>query len=343
MQDAEAPPAPTPTVWRVLWHDLPLLNYVFYAVAIAYAQVVNLDPRRDDLFLSFLFPLSVPVLVYVMRWRAAGAVPRRVAVVVLLGSLSVLGWIYFGARPDPLEPARLRLIYEVSAIANTVVLMVHAATQHRAWLWLFLGPVALYGVALENGGIILGYFEELEYNLYLGPLPAPVATMSGWITVTYLVTWVTWEIHRSAPALSRTVVGSAAVATAAALCLDLQIDPLATAVGFWTWNPQLPDSGIMGVPVLNFVAWASAVFPFGLFLFWRQIRLGLHPAELGDRIHRTWLWVRVPAILVAAALCFWPTMTILELGFDGPTWGILRSTLIEWGWMQPDITWAPGG
>ena len=47
-----------------MWNDVPLLNYAFYALMISYAEVVNLDPRRDDLFLSFLFPLTVPVVLY---------------------------------------------------------------------------------------------------------------------------------------------------------------------------------------------------------------------------------------------------------------------------------------
>ena len=72
MQDVETRLASRVTVWRTLWHDLPLLNYAFYAVTIAYAEVVNLDPRRDDLFPSFLFPLTVPVVVYALRWRHAG-------------------------------------------------------------------------------------------------------------------------------------------------------------------------------------------------------------------------------------------------------------------------------
>jgi hypothetical protein len=338
MQGLETLPRPRITVWRALWHDLPLLNYAFYAVAIAFAEVVNLNPRRDDLFLSFLFALAVPVLVYGMRWRHAGSAQKRAALGVVLVSLVLLALAFFVVEPYPLDTARLRWFYEIGAILNTIVLMAHAYKHHPAWLVLFLGPVALYGVMLENGGIVLGYFEELEYTLYLGPLPAPVATMSGWITVYYLVTWVTWQLQEAIPALGRTVAGSAAIAMTAALCLDLQIDPLATAVGFWTWNHQLPNSGIMGVPVLNFVAWASAVFSFGLFLFWRQIRLGLDPKQVADKVHCTWLLVRVPAILVVAALLFWSLMTLLELGVDGPTWQILRSTFIGWGWIQPDLS-----
>jgi hypothetical protein len=51
MQEAEAlEAAPRVTFWRELWNDVPLLNYAFYALMIGDAEVVNLEPRRDDLF-----------------------------------------------------------------------------------------------------------------------------------------------------------------------------------------------------------------------------------------------------------------------------------------------------
>ncbi len=329
-------------VLRALWLDLPLVNYAVYAVGIAWAEVVNLDPPRPELFWTFVFPLAVPLLVYALRWPKAAPVERLAA--ALLVGLVALVLLVTGtlATPQPIAATTLRRIYEASAILNTVLLGVHAWRRHRAWLGLFFGPAAAYGLLLENGGILLGYFSELDYALYLGPLPAPLATMSGWITVFYLVTWVTWELRARLPWLERSAVGSALVAMLAALALDLQIDPLATAVGFWTWHPALTP-GFLGVPWLNFAAWGAAVFPFALLLFWRQTRLQLTPEAIADGPHLAWLWLRVPLVLGLAALLFTATMLILEGGFGGPTYLILYTTLARWGLISPDVIWTPGG
>ena len=128
----------------------------------------------------------------------------------------------------------------------------------------------------------------------------------------------------------------------AALLLDLQIDPLATAVGFWRWHPQLAV-GFLGVPWLNFVAWGCAVFPFALFLFWRQNHLQLSPDQVAAAVHRSWLWLRVPLVLAFAAVLFCLTMAASEGGFRGPTYGILCATFSRWGVIPPDVVWTPGG
>jgi hypothetical protein len=69
--------------WRILWDDAPLANFILYAVAIAYAEIANLDSPRPDLFFSCLFPLLVPVAVYALRWGGASLCERRVSIVVV--------------------------------------------------------------------------------------------------------------------------------------------------------------------------------------------------------------------------------------------------------------------
>jgi len=64
--------------------------------------------------------------------------------------------------------------------------------------------------------------------------------MCGWVTVFYIITWVAWTVGREIAAIGQRPALMAVTATLAALLLDLQIDPLATAVGFWTWHPLLP-------------------------------------------------------------------------------------------------------
>ncbi|MEE8408722.1 MAG: carotenoid biosynthesis protein [Myxococcota bacterium] len=327
---------------RVLWADFPLVNFALYAVLIAHAEVANLIPPRPDLFISFLFPLSVPVLIYALRWRSASGTERAVALTVILGALALLAMTWFSGTRTPLEPERLRNLYEVSAIVNTMILLLHARVHGgRDMLMFFIGPAAAYGVLLENGGIILGYFSELHYRWYLGPLPAPLATMSGWVTVYYLVIWIAWTVRDLVPAVRRSVALSALTAMVAALLFDLQVDPLATAVGFWRWNEALP-TGPMNVPLLNFVAWGAAVLPFAWALFARQNAFGLSPVEVSAPVHRRWMWPRIFVVLAVAAVLFFGAMAIVDGGFDGPTYGILTATLVKWGVVPPDLVWTPG-
>ncbi len=328
-------------VARILWDDFPLLNYAFYALAIAHAEIANLPEPRLDLVPSVVFPLLVPLLIYGLRFGRATRRERIIGAVVALGVPLLVGLDVAIAMRTPFTIDRLRDIYEISAILNTVLLMVHAWGRGRHWVGFFMGPVALYGLLLENGGILLGFFDELNYTFYLWPLPAPLATMSGWITVFYLVTWLTWELRRLIPALGRTAVGSALTAMLAALLLDLQIDPLATAVGFWAWN-HLLEGELMGVPFLNFVAWGCAVFPFAWLQYRREGGLALGPGAICAPPHRRWILVRVPAVLALAAVLFLTCMMIYEGGLGGPTTQILRQAAVRFGLLQPEMIWHPG-
>ena len=307
---------------RIFWADLPLLNFAFLAVGITATECLSLSPPRSDLFWTCLFPLAVPAILYAFRWRRGDHFERILCLGVLFSSLTALALIFFAMRPNPIADSQLRLLYEYSSLANTALLGLHVWRRSSRLVVLFFAPVAAYGALLENGGIALGYFTELGYRLYLGPLPAPLATMTGWISVFYLVMSITWEFRRCVPQLERSALGSALVVTLCALCLDLQLDPLATAVGFWRWNDLLTNR-ILGVPVVNFIAWASAVLPFSFALFLLQTRHSIEPETLGDSENAHWLWRRIPLILAAAAVLFFGTMAVVEGGFSGPTFVIL--------------------
>jgi len=199
-------------------------------VAVGATECLSLSPPREDLYWTFVLPLAVPATLYVFRWRQADRLEHLLGMVVLLGSLSALALIFFAIKPNPIAVSQLRLLYEDSSLANTALMGLHAWRRSGRLAALFFAPAAAYGALLENGGILLRYFTEMDDRLYLGPFPAPLATMAGWITVFYMVMSATWEFQRCVPQLARSAFGSALVATACALCLDLQLDPLATAL-----------------------------------------------------------------------------------------------------------------
>ena len=311
-----------------LWSDIPLLTYVLYAAAIAHAELVNLDPPRPGYVWGLVFPLTVPAFIYLLRWRTAGAGERRLSLAILVTAplLTGLGW--WSGIHYPIAPENLRDIYEAGTIANLLVVLVHAAGLQRGLFWLLVGPVAFYGLLLENGGILLGFFAELNYRLYLGPLPAPLATMSGWVIVFYLVLWVNWEVRRLLPGFASRPFLAAGLAALAGLLLDLQVDPFATAIGLWYWNPLLQD-GFLGVPTLNFVAWFCAIYPFAWLLVRREQAEALAPLEIAQRRHRRWLLLRVPLVLALAAVMFCCSMLLIEGGISGPTFTILHDSAVS--------------
>ncbi len=308
---------------RALWRDLPLLNFSAYACLIAYAEIAYLDPPRLDYVPTFLFPLVVPAAVYALRFKTATRPERLLGLAVVFVPLLLVVTSLWLAPATPKTSDELRHLYEFSAFLNVALVLVHAGSEDRARVAWLLGPIALYGLLLENGGILLGFFSELHYLVYLGPLPAPVATMGGWVMVFYLVIWVTWQVQAHLPWVARSAALSAAVATIAGLLLDLQIDPIASAVGFWRWNALLPGA-VFGVPLANFVAWTCAIFPFAYAVFHRQAASGLAAGEVARPPHRRWLLWRVPAVLGGAAVLFLLLTLVVELGFAGPTFTILR-------------------
>ncbi|OPY15839.1 MAG: hypothetical protein A4E70_01623 [Syntrophus sp. PtaU1.Bin005] len=317
-------------IWRLCWKDLPLINFLFLAVSVSSAVRLNLSPPRDDLYWTFVFPLAVTAALCLARFRNVDHLERAFNLTILLGTSFILAAMYFAAKPKPMTTDELLCRYEFSALANAALIGVHAWRRSGRLAALFFGPVAAYGAVLENGGILLGYFTEVGYSMYLRPFPAPLATMAGWITVFYLVMSLTWEFRLCIPCLARSAIGSALVATACALCMDFQLDPLATAAGFWQWN-HLLTLRLLGVPLLNFVAWASAVFPFSLMILSLQTRQSIEPEVLGCAENLKRVWRRIPLALAASAVLFFASMAVFEGGFSGPTFAVLENTLRNYG------------
>ena len=80
----------------------------------------------------------------------------------------------------------------------------HLWKHQRSHVPLFFGVGLLYGAALENGGIVLGFFHETNLTqTMVKHFVAPVATMIGWSVVLAMATFVTWGLRRHLPWLRR--------------------------------------------------------------------------------------------------------------------------------------------
>lgn len=253
-------------VWlaAALWRDLPVWFLAYLGWSLCHFTLKSLDPPHPQFAWTALFPLTV---VTVFLWRVRGPVTRERFVRTVFLVFAPLALLVALPR-HPLTPEAAKLAFEISTGAWVGLLALHCAlTRPFTDFRLFFGIGAVYGLILENGGIILGFFREPGYVLHIPPFPGPVVTALGWVTVLYCATHV--AEHLPEPRGHRAPWKPALVATAVALALDLQLDPVATAAGWWVWDTTLiAFPGLMGVPIVNFTAWIGATLPFFYLLWW---------------------------------------------------------------------------
>jgi uncharacterized membrane protein len=307
---------------RELWRELPAWMFFIYGVLLLNTELTNFSPARRDLAHTVVFPLSVFALYQVVRFTH-GRATRRLLVTSLVLGLGLPTLIFFWHTPSPLAHDTLLRIYEWSNFAWAALLIAHLWRHQRTHVALFFGVGLLYGAVLENGGIVLGFFHETNLtDTMVRPFVAPVATMIGWSVVLAMATFITWGLRRRLPWLRRSAGLSALAVGLFATLLDLQIDPIATAVGCWVWHESLPG-WFHGVPLINFVAWLCALVPFGYVMFRVQERRGLADGAAWSRADLAALLAWAPAGLLVAALGFIGVTLGLE-GVHGPSWTLLN-------------------
>lgn len=320
--------------WRVireLWRHLPAW-FIFYIIAwTVFADIAFLKEPRYDYAAALVFPYTLFLIYYRARLRSLRECDPVKMFLVLLGAtggilaliIGLAGPVRLGADwPSHVDAFMLR--YEISNIAWAALLAGHCLA-FGGWrrLALFFGVAALYGMILESGGVAMGYFSEDHYHLYLPGFSAPVATMFGWSTVFYPCVFILEELRRGFPWLeARSFVLQGFFVAVIALCFDAVVDPFATAFGLWRWNPAYtPETShfILGVPLLNFVSWFSAVFSFGMVYFFFEVKKA---AWSGARRAAAML-ASLPLVLALAAAIEFASLAALE-GTGGPSWTILR-------------------
>lgn len=278
---------------------------------------------RYQFALTVFFPLAWIAVFLWLRWKHS----RRLAdgwrglsvYTIMLLALPVLIALFH--RPHPLDHDQLTALFEYSQFFWVGLFLVQIGwTRGIHGLVLFFGVTFVYGLVLENTGIIMHFFFEPSFRYYLGPLPAPLCTMLGWCVVFYVTVAIVQQLAQWVPWLQKGAGRRAFAATALALCMDAQLDPLASMSGvFWRWNELLPPA-FLGVPLINFAAWFGAFLPYTWLMFRVTDRTEWKPRE------QNWeLFVRIAlAAVLGGILCF-GIMAIWEGGLDGPTFQILEA------------------
>jgi len=310
---------------------LPIWFVYLSAVGLLHAALANYPEQgyanigipREHFIATLPFPLIWFTAYFVLRIRNSQRLRNPwkayVALAGLVVGLPVL--IAVGYQPHELDHSELSKLYEAAQFA-WVAAFVAQIVITKGWqtLLMFFGVTFVYGLMLENTGIVMRFFYEPSFALYLWFLPAPLCTMLGWSLVFYIVISITQRLTEWVPWLAEGLWRRVVVSTTLALCLDAQLDPLASMSGvFWRWNELLPPA-FFGVPFINFAAWFGAICSFSIFVF---RTLDRSDWSMG---RKNWeLFLRVPlACALAGTLCF-AVMAIAEGGFDGPSYRILQA------------------
>jgi len=336
---ASGPPVESEVPPLVSWHGLrrefllylPIWFIYFEAVGLLHAALANFPQEgftavgipRWQFAPPILFPLAWIVPYFVLRIRSSARLQTPWKAYLALFFLTVVVPLATALfyHPHPLSYEQLTVLFEVSQFVWVALLVAHIVLSRGWWaVVMFFGVTFVYGLILENTGIIMHYFYEPRFHLYLGPLPAPLATMLGWCVVFYVTVAVTQHLVGWIPWLGKTIWRRAWTATLLALCLDAQLDPLASISGvFWRWNEQLPPF-FLGVPIVNWAAWFGAFLPYTYFVF------KILDRESWDMRRKNWeLFLRVPLAAFLAGVLWLGVMTLFEGGTAGPTWDILRA------------------
>lgn len=329
-EEITSPPlASLSSVLREFREYLPIWFVYLSGVGLLHMALANYPPSAfEDLGISrwaFVPTLAFPLVIFAafmgLRIHRSTRLERRWPAGVGLAGLclGVPAVVVAGYQPYPLDLDTLTLLYEGTQYFWVALLVTQLLWSRGAWaLLMFFGVTFVYGVLLENTGIAMHFFFEPRFLVYLGPLPAPLATMLGWSVVFYVVFAVTQRFGEWVPWLGQRAWARALVATAIALLLDAQLDPLASMSGvFWKWNELLPEA-FLGVPAINFAAWTGAFLPYSYMLFRLLDRSDLSEGQ------RNWeLFLRVPLAAVLGGLICFAIMAVIEGGFSGPTFQIL--------------------
>ncbi|MEW5806122.1 MAG: carotenoid biosynthesis protein [Acidobacteriota bacterium] len=302
------------------------------ALSIFDAQLRSFSLSQRILSWMAIFPLSAALLAFVVHVRKKCKCGKRryllVASFFFIFFLVLLGIILL-RRNVPYKEIDVKLWFEISTGLAFLFYLLHCLYYEGMDASFALFVVGLlYGGILENGGILLGFFKEEGFHVYLPFLPAPLFTTLGWCNVFYSCRFLAGQLFKEErdrlDNCERTGEWSrwlepfsfALTLTVFALFLDLQLDPYATHHGLWIWNEGL-NPFLGGVPLVNFTAWVSAVFPFAL-----VFRLLERNRKEKDGILSIHLLIRMPLIILLAVLMVLSIIFLLE-GYDSPAMRIL--------------------
>jgi hypothetical protein len=221
---------------RFIWVNFPIFLIWLTGLSMLETALHSIAPPLPEAaWLSIIPLITTLILLGFVQWKKKGMfMPRQYFPwAFALTIFYIISWTHQTSVLLSIETHRH--IYEASAIIEFFILVIHAKTWLKKWDWIWIfGVTLVFGMILENGGIIMGFFREEGYFLYFPGLPAPVATMLGWVNVLYCGFFA---VEKILPEMSPMWRGL--VCTGIALSMDIPFDPVATRLSWWVWNDTL--------------------------------------------------------------------------------------------------------
>jgi hypothetical protein len=285
-------------IWVGFFRHIPAWYFFFIGVSTLYGAMANFNPSHDDWAWTYIFPETLVLLYFIAHAYAVPEIKRKKLMIAGVLALQVVCFIgvYFFVTPASyaqdvaswtetvksltFPPPDGTIIeyyagrdaivwgHEITSLIWILLILAHIIFYKRlGGLGFFYGAALLYGMTLESNGVMMKFFFEDQYHLYLPPFHAPVVTMFGWATVFYPCSMVLHKYQDAWPRLKNLHwLWGGLVISIIALMIDIQVDPVATNLTLWTWNSLLREGvHFLGVPVLNFFSWLFAVWVFGSF------------------------------------------------------------------------------
>ncbi|MBN2299358.1 MAG: carotenoid biosynthesis protein [Deltaproteobacteria bacterium] len=302
---------------RFVWKNLPVFLIWLIGLSVLNNALHHISPPVTHILWLSVFPLACSL---VLLWFALIREYGKIITGRYLFWAGIMCAVYFTPAMHslsiPLDPGKQLMLYEISALMQFVLIMVHSRTwfEKKEWIWVF-GITLLFGIILENGGIIIGYFSEPEYHIYIPGLKAPVATAIGWVNVLYCAFFAVQKLLPVTRPFPRGII-----CALIGLCMDIPFDPVATRLGWWVWNDSL-DMGLSGVPMVNYIAWFWAIFPYTALYYWFR-----HRDDIGEGKQMGYFIGMFPVLLVAEVI---GVVLSLALIGDANALMILKSYVIS--------------
>jgi len=302
---------------KEFWKLYPAWFYVISSLMFIFFYKTNM-PANSYSTSAFIFPFAFFVLFALVE----GNEKNNKYYPLILISIVLIIWGTITKLVPPLNFSQetIKVLYEITNISLIILLIIHGIIYltKKEVIYFFVISL-LYGLALESSGIMLGFFSENDFHLYIPLFKAPLVTMLGWTGIFYTTYFIFSNIKKINFKPFQTIIIGAFTISIIALFWDISIDPIASSkfINFWKWNELLPlQPGFLGVPILNFISWFWAVFIYAIGL--------LHIYKKNYSQPKSYYVLIISVILaqIVSGFFTFATMAIIE-GINGPTMTIL--------------------
>lgn len=150
---------------RFIWRNLPVFFIWLVGLSMLNNSLHHISPPVESVRLLSFFSLAAALVLLWYACRKDYGDDRMlkpfVAWAVILAGLYLTPFMH--GLSLPLDESTQRLWYELSALAQFAILLVHGRTWLARWDWVWVFGVTLaFGAILENGGSFSDFSRSLD-------------------------------------------------------------------------------------------------------------------------------------------------------------------------------------